>query len=156
MAILIRGGFLKKGIIRPLVICLFSNNDSILVAEGYNSVSKEYYYRPIGGGIEYGELISDAFIREIQEEIKARITNLKNLGTIENIFTYNGELGHEVVMFYDATFIDTSLYETSSFDGVEDDGTIFKLFWKPVSEFKNGKLRLVPENLLGLIQKIME
>ncbi|WP_410983166.1 NUDIX hydrolase [Bacillus cereus] len=142
---------MKKGVIRPLVICLFSNNDSILVAEGYDSVSKEYYYRPIGGGIEYGELSSDALIREIQEEIKARITNLEYLGTLENIFTYNGEIGHEVVMVYDATFVDTSLYKTSSFNGEEDDGTIFKLFWKPVSDFQNGKLRLVPENLLELI-----
>ncbi|MBU7595936.1 NUDIX hydrolase [Metabacillus halosaccharovorans] len=147
---------MKKGIVRPLVICIFSNNDSILVAEGYDSVSKEYYYRPIGGGIEYGELSSDALIREIQEEIKASITNLEYLETLENIFTYNGELGHEVVLVYDATFVDTSFYETSSFDGVEDDGTIFKLFWKPVSEFKNGKLRLVPENLLELIQERMK
>ncbi|MGD7044591.1 NUDIX hydrolase [Jeotgalibacillus proteolyticus] len=147
---------MKKGVIRPLVICLFSNNDSILVAEGYDSVSKEYYYRPIGGGIEYGELSSDALIREIQEEIKASITNLEYLGTLENIFTYNGEIGHEVVIVYDATIVDTSLYKTSSFDGVEDDGIIFKLYWKPVREFQNGNLQLVPENLLGLIQERMK
>ncbi|MDG5472745.1 NUDIX hydrolase [Jeotgalibacillus sp. ET6] len=144
---------MKKGVIRPLVICLFSNNDSILVAERYDSVSKEYYYRPIGGGIEYGELSSDALIREIQEEIEASITNLEYIGTLENIFTYNGEIGHEVVMVYDATFVDTSLYKISSFDGVEDDGTVFKLYWKPVREFQNGRLQLVPENLLGLIQE---
>lgn len=47
--------------------------------------------------------------------------------------------------------VDTSLYKTSSFNGEEDDGTIFKLFWKPVSDFQDGKLRLVPENLLELI-----
>ncbi|CAG9623285.1 NUDIX hydrolase [Sutcliffiella rhizosphaerae] len=140
---------MKKGVIRPLVICLFRNNNSILVAEGYDTVSKEYFYRPIGGGIEYGELSSDALVREIQEEIKTSITNLEYLGTIENIFTYNGEIGHEVVMVYDATFVDSSLYKTSIFEGEEDDGTLFKLLWKPVSDFQNGKLRLVPEKLLG-------
>lgn len=144
---------MKKGIIRPLVICLFSNIDSILVAEGYDSVKNEYYYRPIGGGIEYGELSSDALIREIHEEIEEDITNLKYLGTVENIFTYNGDVGHEVVMVYDATFVDNSVYKTNSFEGKEDDGTIFTLFWKPLSEFQNGKLRLVPENLLTLIQE---
>lgn len=144
---------MKKGIIRPLVICLFINNDSILVAEGYDSVKNEYYYRPIGGGIEYGELSSDALIREIHEEIEEDITNLKYLGTVENIFTYNGDVGHEVVMVYDATFVDNSVYKTNSFEGKEDDGTIFTLFWKPLSEFQNGKLRLVPENLLTLIQE---
>ncbi|WP_223702568.1 NUDIX hydrolase [Sutcliffiella deserti] len=145
---------MKKGVIRPLAICLFQNNDSILVAEGFDNVSKEYYYRPIGGGIEYGELSSDALRREIKEEIKASITNLKYLGTLENIFKYNGEIGHEIVMIYDATFVDTSFYKKCSFDGQEDDGTIFTLYWKPVSEFQKGKLRLVPEGLLGLIQEI--
>jgi 8-oxo-dGTP pyrophosphatase MutT (NUDIX family) len=142
---------MKKGIIRPLVICLFKNNGSILVAEGYDSVKGENYYRPIGGGIEYGELSTDALIREVKEEIGADIYNLKFLGTVENIFTYNGDIGHEIVMIYDATFVDTSFYRTNSFEGKEDDGTIFKLIWYPLSEFKKGKLRLVPENLLELV-----
>lgn len=40
---------MKKGIIRPLVICLFKKGDTILVAEGYDPVKDDYYYRPIGG-----------------------------------------------------------------------------------------------------------
>ncbi|MGE8079866.1 NUDIX hydrolase [Peribacillus loiseleuriae] len=143
---------MKKGVIRPLVICLFKNNDSVLVAEGYDSVKGENYYRPIGGGIEYGELSSDALIREVKEEIGADIYNLKYLGTVESIFSYNGDIGHEIVIVYDATFVDTSFYRTKSFEGEEDDGTIFKLIWYPLSEFQKGKLRLVPENLLELIQ----
>jgi 8-oxo-dGTP pyrophosphatase MutT (NUDIX family) len=142
---------MKKGIIRPLVICLFSNNDSILVAEGYDSVKNQYYYRPIGGGIEYGELSSDALIREVNEEIEKEIINLKYLGTVENVFTYNGDIGHEIVMVYDAEFVDNSVYRTNSFEGIEDDGTTFKLFWKPLIEFQNGKLKLVPEDLMTLI-----
>ncbi|WP_066190451.1 MULTISPECIES: NUDIX hydrolase [Gracilibacillus] len=144
---------MKKRVIRPLVICLFSNNDSILVAEGYDTVMKEYYYRPIGGGIEYGELSSEALKREVQEEIKASITNMEYLGAIENIFTYNGEIGHEIVMVYDAIFNDSSLYITSCFNGEEDDGTTFKLLWKPISEFQSGNLQLVPEKLLEIIRE---
>lgn len=142
---------MRKGIIRPLVICLFRNADFILVAEGYDTVKDENYYRPIGGGIEYGELSSDSLKREVKEEIGANIYNLKYLGTVENIFTYNGEIGHEIVMVYDAAFVDTSFYKTNSFEGKEDDGTIFKLVWIPLSEFQKGKLRLVPDNLLKLI-----
>ncbi|MGP4039729.1 NUDIX hydrolase [Gracilibacillus sp. D59] len=144
---------MKKGVIRPVVICLFSNNDTILVGEGYDSVKQQYYFRPIGGGIEYGELSSDALVREVNEEIEKEITNLKYLGTIENIFTYNGDIGHEIVIVYDATFVDDSVYKVNSFEGKEDDGTVFKLFWKPLNEFKKGKLRLVPENLMTLIQE---
>lgn len=84
---------MKKGVIRPLAICLFKRGESILAAEGYDSVKKDYYYRPIGGGIEYGEKCLDALEREINEEISAEIKNTTYLGTLENIFTYNGEQG---------------------------------------------------------------
>lgn len=83
---------MKKGVIRPLAICIFKNEESILVAEGYDSVKRDYYYRPIGGGIEYGEPGSIAVKREVYEEIEADITNLNYIGTVENIFTYNGDL----------------------------------------------------------------
>ncbi|RDW17304.1 NUDIX hydrolase [Oceanobacillus chungangensis] len=142
---------MKRGEIRPIVICIFINNDSILVAEGYDAVKKEYYYRPIGGGIEFGESSSSALIREVKEEIKADINELKYLGAVENIFTYNGDTGHEIVMVYDASFVDKSLYKLDYFEGVEDDGTVFKLFWKPLSNFQDEELRLVPEKLLGII-----
>lgn len=144
---------MKRGVIRPIVICVFSNKNSILVAEGYDQVKDDYYYRPIGGGIEFGESSSHALIREVREEIKADIIALNYLGTVENIFTYNGDTGHEIVMVYDAKFVDSSIYTSDSFEGIEDDGTVFKLFWKSLNDFKSGKLRLVPEGLLEIIQR---
>lgn len=142
---------MKKGVIRPLAICIFKNEESILVAEGYDSVKRDYYYRPIGGGIEYGEPGSIAIKREVYEEIEADIINLNYIGTVENIFTYNGDLGHEIVMVYEAEFADRTIYQKQSITGKEDDGTEFRLVWLPISEFSNGKLRLVPEALIDLI-----
>lgn len=144
---------MKKGIIRPLVICIFQKDDSILVAEGYDSVKGDYYYRPIGGGIEYGEKSAEALIREVQEEIETDIFNLKYLGTLENIFTFNGEVGHEIVQVYDASFVDISFYTEDLFEGKEDDGKIFKIMRLPISKFQNGELRLVPDGLLDLIKQ---
>lgn len=72
---------------------------------------------------------------------------------MENIFTYNGDTGHEIVMVYDGKFVDSSIYTSDSFEGIEDDGTVFKLFWKSLNDFKSGKLRLVPEGLLEIIQR---
>lgn len=144
---------MKKGIIRPLVICIFQKDDSILVAEGYDPVKGDYYYRPIGGGIEYGEKSSEALIREVREEIETDIINLEYLGTVENIFTFNGEIGHEIVQVYDASFVDTSFYTKDLFEGKEDDGKIFKVMRLPISKFQSGELRLVPEGLLELIKQ---
>lgn len=148
---MIWGITMKKEIIRPLVICIFRNDESILVAEGYDPVNEDYYYRPIGGEIEYGEKSAEALIREVREEIEADIFNLKYIGTVENIYTFGGEVGHEIVQVYDAAFIDTSFYTEELFEGKEDDGKIFKIKRLPISKFQNGELRLVPEGLLDLI-----
>ena len=142
---------MKKGQIRAIATCIFKKNDSILVCEGFDEFNHEYYYRPIGGGIEYGETSSNALKREVYEEIGAKITNVKFLGAIENIFTYNGDLGHEIVFVYDAEFVDKSFYERPSFMGCEDNGVPFKLYWKPICDFKNGKILLVPKELLNLL-----
>lgn len=142
---------MKQGQIRSIVICVFTKNNTILVCEGFDEVKQEYYYRPIGGGIDFGETSKEALIREVQEEINAKIEHVKYLGTIENIFTYNGMLGLEMVTVYDAVFIDETFYEKPVFFGQEDNGETFKLLWKPISDFEAGKLRLVPENLLRLL-----
>ena len=46
---------MKKNRIRPLAICVFLNNNRILVAEGYDPIKQQTFYRPLGGGIEFGE-----------------------------------------------------------------------------------------------------
>lgn len=74
------------------------------------------------------------------------------MGTVENIFTFNGEIGHEIVQVYDAAFVDISFYTEELFEGNEDDGKIFKIMRLPISKFQNGELQLVPEGLLDLIK----
>ena len=74
------------------------------------------------------------------------------LGTLENIFTLDGETGHEIVWVYDAEFVDESLYERD-LDGMEDTVGSFKAYWKPLDAFepRGGGQRLVPEGLLELL-----
>ena len=59
--------------IRPLAICIFRKNDRILVAEGYDPVKNEHFYRPLGGGIEFGEYSEQTIRRELMEEIGAEV-----------------------------------------------------------------------------------
>src|SRR4051812_6931891 len=91
---------MAKKRIRPIAICIFMKGDRTLVAEGYDVAKKQTFYRPLGGGIKYGERSQDAVVREVREEIGAEAINLRYLATIENIFTYNGEVGHEIVQVY--------------------------------------------------------
>jgi 8-oxo-dGTP pyrophosphatase MutT (NUDIX family) len=109
----------KKNKVRPLAICVFRNKGRILVAEGYDPVKKHTFYRPLGGAIEFGEPSQQTVCRELMEEIGAEVDGLQYLGTVENIFVFNGEPGHEIVLVYDGVLTDSGLYEQAEVEGNE-------------------------------------
>lgn len=100
--------------IRNLVICVFRDGTRILVGQGFDDVKNETFMRPLGGAVEFGERAADALRREIREELGVEITDLTRLGVLENVFTYQGQPGHELVLVYDARFVDPGLYAKSS------------------------------------------
>jgi 8-oxo-dGTP pyrophosphatase MutT (NUDIX family) len=144
--------------IRPIVVCLFSYNGRILTFEGYDPTKKQRFYRPLGGGIEFGEHSQQALVREIREELDTAVTNLRYLATLENIFMFNGRPGHEIVQVYDGKFVDETLYHYPVIKGREDDGQRFTAFWKSLSDFAdqnapplypNGLYQLLEQTLMG-------
>lgn len=145
----------KKNRIRPLAICVFRHDDRILVAEGYNSVKDEYFYRPLGGGIEFGEPSIETICREVMEEINVEVdkASLKYLGSVENIFHFNGMPGHEIVMIYDGALKDSGLYDQDVILGREANGDIIRALWKSLDEFESGRLILYPTGLVELLQR---
>ncbi len=136
--------------IRPLAICVFRRGDRILVSEGYDPVKQEQFYRPLGGGIEFGETGAEAVRRELMEELGAEVVEIRFIGALENIFTFNGEPGHEIVLVYDGRFADEGLYAREVIEGEEDEGLSFKAYWKPLDEF--GKAPVYPNGLLDLLK----
>ncbi|WJY28297.1 NUDIX hydrolase [Sporosarcina trichiuri] len=142
---------MKEGVIRPIAICIFRQQDTILVAEGYDAVKGDHFYRPIGGGIEFGETSEETLAREIREELNAAITDLTYLGTVENVFTFNGKTGHEIVRVYDGVFVDKFFNTAETFEGIEDNGASFVVRRLPIHKFQSGELRIVPDGLLDLL-----
>jgi len=97
--------------IRPVALCLFQHKGRILVSRAYDAVKQDFYCRPLGGGIEFGKRGVETIAREIREELGAEIEKIRWLGTLENLFTGEGKAGHEIVLVFDAGFIDRSLYD---------------------------------------------
>jgi len=139
--------------IRPIAICLFWKEENLLVAEGYDSWKRENFYRPLGGAIKFGEYGRDCVAREIEEELGAEFKDLAYIGMIENLFVFNGKRGHEIVLVYEASFVDRHMYEAIVMEGRESDGTTFAALWKSLAEFREERARLVPEGLLDLLEK---
>jgi len=139
--------------IRPLAICIFRHGNKILVFEGHDRVKHQDFYRPLGGGIEFGESSAAAVQREIREELDEEITDLCYLGTLENIFVFNGTHYHEIVQVYDGRLTNSRLYEKAELRGIEANGQPFRALWKRLDEF-NANSPLYPEGLLGLLRKM--
>ncbi|MBE8991461.1 NUDIX hydrolase [Nostoc sp. LEGE 12450] len=135
----------KAGEIRVIALGLIRDGERIFVSEGYDPVKQETFYRALGGGVDFGETSHAALKREFQEEIQAELTNIKYLGCIESLFTFNGRQGHEIVQLYQCDFVDSKFYKLESLIFSESQHHKHKALWMDISRFKSSELRLVPE-----------
>jgi ADP-ribose pyrophosphatase YjhB (NUDIX family) len=142
------------GPIRPIAICVFRHGKRILVGDADDPLTGELFYRPVGGGIRFGERSEVALRREIREELGAEIENPRLLGVMENLFTFDGKQGHEVVFVYDAEFKDRSLYELDCFEGRESNGQPFNALWIDVDSIGPDSPPLYPGGLIELLRKM--
>jgi ADP-ribose pyrophosphatase YjhB (NUDIX family) len=141
----------KKRSIRPLALCVFRHRGRILVACLRDPEKGQDFYRPLGGGVKFGESADRAVRREILEEMDCEIEEIRLLGVLENQFTYNGKAGHEILFIYDAKFKDKSLYEVKHPPAHEGDKRHIRTKWIDPSK-KNRKTPLYPEGLRELLE----
>ncbi len=134
---------------RPIAVAVIRKADGILVFAVPDPVKDVTGYRPPGGTIEFGETGADAVVREIREELSAEIVEPQYLATIENIFEWLGQPGHELVRVYEARFADPALYRRDSFECVEANGAAFTCVWKALSDFTREPL--YPNGLRDLL-----
>lgn len=138
--------------IRAVALCAVMHGDRVLVRRHLDGRIDPIFYRPVGGTIEFGERSSEAARREVKEEIGAELANLRLLACVENLFDYNGEVGHEIVFIYRADFIDPTLYHREVIDGHEADGQDFVAVWLPLAAFTPDQ-PLYPVALLDLLRQ---
>jgi len=137
--------------IRPLAVCLCREGGRALVAHGYDSVKQERFYRAIGGAIEFGERAEDAARREWMEELGAELDDLRLLSVIENLFTYEGRPGHEIVFVFAARLRDAERYSAGDVERVESTGQRHAVSWVGLAELAEGNVPLYPAGVLDLL-----
>lgn len=97
--------------IRIKAMGVIRRGQGILVSPVTDTDGTVIGYRLPGGGVDFGETSIDTLIREFAEEFGAELREIELLDVLENVFTYRGTPGHEVVFIYAANFADTDLYE---------------------------------------------
>lgn len=138
--------------IRVTVLCVFLHEERILVKEILRD-DGTFFYRPLGGGLEFGEHSTDAITREMKEEISADINHLEFLGTLENRWIDNvGKRHHVIFMVYDAKFVDPKFYHMDRVP-VDENGEECYAVWKPIPFFLANRAIVYPDGLLGLLMR---
>ena len=140
---------MNEGKIRTIVLGIFLHEDRLLVFRGDDPARDVVFYRPLGGGIEFGERSADAFLREMREELGAELTAVRYLGMIENIFTHAGKRGHEYCAAVRRQIRRSDVLRAPAWTG-DDNGLPIPVMWKPLADFRNGDL-LVPRELLAFL-----
>lgn len=129
--------------IRPITLGIVVRDGKVLASKGYDEVKNVHFYRAIGGGIEFLEKSNETLKREFLEEIGAHVTVGEFLGVEENIFTFNGKYGHELIFLYRVT-LDENDYKEIYY---EEGDINYPIVWVDIEDIKSGKAIIYPSTV---------
>jgi ADP-ribose pyrophosphatase YjhB (NUDIX family) len=140
------------GYVRVNAVCRFLHNERVLAIDGFDSTKRQRFSAPVGGRVEFGETSREAIVREVREaRSEDHRPQIRQLGVSENLFTFDGESGHEIVFVYDAQLADPHTYNSEQIRGLEgsDEFTAHRI--DPFAP--EGERPLYAEGLLDLISR---
>ncbi len=138
--------------IRVLALGMIQDQDRLFVSEGFDRSKNQNFYRFLGGGVDFGEPSALALQREFQEELGAELKNITYLGCLENIFTFEGNKGHEIIQLYRCDFVDDRFYGIQELTFLEGERQK-RALWVPIPVFKRGELILYPDGVFNYISE---
>jgi 8-oxo-dGTP pyrophosphatase MutT (NUDIX family) len=135
--------------IRNIAVGLPIKDGHLLALSGTDRTRGLDFLRAIGGGIEFGERADDALRREFMEELGVKLESAELLGVRENIFTYEGEPGHEFAHIYAVSSVELDAVPLDAELHVLDEGSPVR--WVPISEIRDGARVLFPDGATELL-----
>lgn len=136
-----------RGSIRVLAIGLHWRNGRLLATEVLDDAGAVKGVRPPGGGVEFGETWEQALIREFQEELNVTIRIESAPIVMENIYTHEGAVGHEIVFAAQVSLPPGWHDDRDTLRLVEDNGEEHTARWFDLADLDTGTVALFPEGL---------
>jgi ADP-ribose pyrophosphatase YjhB (NUDIX family) len=133
--------------IKALAVIVRPADGALLVCEGDDEAGVSYA-RPVGGSVEFGELVQDAVHREIREELGCDLIAVSLAAVLENRFILNEVAGHEIDFVFRGDLADVSLYDRESIPILDVPG-LDAVWWSPETR----RSRLVPEGVRELLAR---
>lgn len=138
--------------IRLKALGLHWRDGKLLAAEVLDDAGRVKGVRPLGGTVEFGETAEAAVIREFEEELGIEVTVGGPPVFMENIFTHEGQVGHEVLAIFDVTFPAGSFASETRIAFTEDDGLTWFAEWFALDALdRPGGPQLYPEGLKAFL-----
>lgn len=91
---------MPPNVTRPCAFAFLRAGDRVLVSEMRHPVDGTWY-RPPGGGIEFGETSEEAARRELREELGITAVDLALLGVREELFVLSDGPYHEIDFIFE-------------------------------------------------------
>lgn len=109
--------------IRFKALGLHWRGDHLLAAEVLDDAGRLKGVRPLGGSVEFGETAETAVIREFREELGVTVKPLGPPAFLENIYTHEGSVGHEILAIFNVTFPPDAFADQARIEFKEGNGT---------------------------------
>ena len=144
------------GVIRASAFCFVKEQDRLLLARFIDPDDSSYYYRPLGGGIKFGETGEEAAYRELREELGVELSAVRFVGFLENLFEMSNEQYHELCLIFVA---EPDGWSIDQFDGFAIPesvglGSEETAIVRSIGEIDNTR-PLYPEGLLELAKETL-
>lgn len=142
----------RKAQIRPVAVALVADLERLLLVRVEDADTGSTGYRPLGGTIEFGEYGAETVAREFREELGATVTSIRYLGTVENLFTYDGQQQHELVLLYSGDLLELERFRDSAEIRLRDDPAV--AVWVSIEEVLTERVPSYPAAALTHVRAL--
>jgi|GEM_PF-3432834 len=87
----------------------------------------------------------------MREELDTELADVRLLGVVDSIFTFQGQPGHEHVFVFEASLPNPGRYDSLEAFRMADHGGWLDIAWVPIGELRDPLVPLVPEDVVDLL-----